>query len=102
METMTEAKTTTAKPAAITPIKGADLIVACLEREGVDHVFAYPGAATMEIHQSLKRSKQIRTILPLSLSYDHRLIDGAEAARFTRWVAEAIEEPLLLSLEGVS
>ena len=44
----------------------------------------------------------IRTILPLSLSYDHRLIDGAEAARFTRWVAEAIEEPLLLSLEGVS
>jgi acetolactate synthase-1/2/3 large subunit len=64
METMTEAKQTTAKPAAITPIKGADLIVACLEREGVDHVFAYPGAATMEIHQSLKRSKQIRTILP--------------------------------------
>lgn len=45
---------------------------------------------------------EIRTILPLSLSYDHRLIDGAEAARFTRWVAEAIEEPLLLSLEGVS
>ncbi len=45
---------------------------------------------------------EIRTILPLSLSYDHRLIDGAEAARFTRWLAEAIEEPLLLSLEGVS
>lgn len=45
---------------------------------------------------------EIRTILPLSLSYDHRLIDGAEAARFTRWIAEAIEEPLLLSLEGVS
>jgi len=44
----------------------------------------------------------IRMILPLSLSYDHRLIDGAEAARFVRWVAEAIEEPLLLSLEGVS
>ena len=41
-----------------------------------------------------------RTILPLSLSYDHRLIDGAEGIRFMRWVAEAIEEPLLLSLEG--
>ena len=39
-------------------------------------------------------------ILPLSLSYDHRLIDGADAARFVRWIAEAIEEPLLLSLEG--
>lgn len=41
-----------------------------------------------------------RVFLPLSLSYDHRLIDGAEAARFLRWIAEAIEEPLLLSLEG--
>jgi acetolactate synthase-1/2/3 large subunit len=38
--------------------------VRCLEREGVDHVFAYPGAATMEIHHALLRSKKIRTILP--------------------------------------
>jgi pyruvate dehydrogenase E2 component (dihydrolipoamide acetyltransferase) len=38
--------------------------------------------------------------MPLSLSYDHRLIDGADAARFLRWVAQAIEQPLLLSLEG--
>ncbi|MBN2449110.1 MAG: 2-oxo acid dehydrogenase subunit E2 [Lentisphaeria bacterium] len=43
---------------------------------------------------------EARTMLPLSLSYDHRLIDGADAARFVRWIAEAIEEPLLLSLEG--
>jgi pyruvate dehydrogenase E2 component (dihydrolipoamide acetyltransferase) len=41
-----------------------------------------------------------RLILPLSLSYDHRLVDGAEAARFLRWLAEAIEQPLLLALEG--
>ncbi len=41
-----------------------------------------------------------RLILPLSLSYDHRLIDGADAARFLRWVAEAFENPFLLSLEG--
>jgi len=41
-----------------------------------------------------------RLILPLSLSYDHRLVDGTEAARFLRWVAEAIEQPLLLALEG--
>ena len=41
-----------------------------------------------------------RLILPLSLSYDHRLIDGAEAARFLRWVAEAFEEPFLMALEG--
>jgi len=33
-----------------------------------------------------------RLILPLSLSYDHRLIDGADAARFLRWIAEAFEQ----------
>jgi len=41
-----------------------------------------------------------RLMLPLALSYDHRLIDGADAARFLRWVAEALEQPLLLALEG--
>jgi pyruvate dehydrogenase E2 component (dihydrolipoamide acetyltransferase) len=41
-----------------------------------------------------------RLILPLSLSYDHRLIDGADAARFLRWVAEAFEQPFLLSVQG--
>jgi pyruvate dehydrogenase E2 component (dihydrolipoamide acetyltransferase) len=43
---------------------------------------------------------QPRLMLPLSLSYDHRLIDGADAARFLRWVCEALEDPFLLSLEG--
>jgi pyruvate dehydrogenase E2 component (dihydrolipoyllysine-residue acetyltransferase) len=41
-----------------------------------------------------------RLALPLALSYDHRLIDGAAAARFLRWVAEALQQPLLLALEG--
>ncbi len=41
-----------------------------------------------------------RLMLPLSLSYDHRLIDGADAARFLRWVCQALEQPFLLSLEG--
>jgi len=40
-----------------------------------------------------------RLIMPLSLSYDHRLVDGADAARFLRWTAEALEQPLLLLLE---
>ncbi|HXE91532.1 MAG TPA: 2-oxo acid dehydrogenase subunit E2 [Terriglobales bacterium] len=43
---------------------------------------------------------QPRLMLPLSLSYDHRLIDGADAARFLRWVADAFEQPFLLPLEG--
>ena len=41
-----------------------------------------------------------RLLLPLSLSYDHRLIDGADGARFLRWMAEALENPFLLVLEG--
>ena len=41
-----------------------------------------------------------RQVIPLSLSYDHRLIDGADAARFLRWIAEAFEQPFLLSVQG--
>ena len=41
-----------------------------------------------------------RLRLPLSLTYDHRLIDGADGIRFLRWVIEALEQPLLLALEG--
>ncbi len=47
-----------------TPILGAEILVAALEREGVDTIFAYPGGASMPIHQALTKSKQIRTILP--------------------------------------
>ncbi|RFF30701.1 dihydrolipoyllysine-residue acetyltransferase [Wenzhouxiangella sediminis] len=35
---------------------------------------------------------QPRLMLPLSLSYDHRVIDGADAARFTRYLAEQLED----------
>lgn len=41
-----------------------------------------------------------RLMLPLSLTYDHRLIDGAAAVRFLRWICDAIEEPFLMALEG--
>ncbi len=43
---------------------GCDLLVDSLEKVGVDTIFAYPGGASMMLHQSLTRSKQIRTILP--------------------------------------
>jgi pyruvate dehydrogenase E2 component (dihydrolipoamide acetyltransferase) len=39
-----------------------------------------------------------RQMLPLSLSYDHRAIDGADAARFLRFVAEGLEQPLTMTL----
>jgi len=47
------------------PLSGADILVQCLVNHGVDTVFAYPGGASMPIHQALTRfQKQLRTILP--------------------------------------
>src|SRR5438067_7454026 len=46
-------------------VSGADILVECLVRHGVDTIFAYPGGASMPLHQSLTRySKSLRTILP--------------------------------------
>lgn len=45
-------------------MRGCDIVIKCLEREGVEVVFGYPGGASMELHQALTRSKKIRTILP--------------------------------------
>jgi pyruvate dehydrogenase E2 component (dihydrolipoamide acetyltransferase) len=47
----------------------------------------------------IKDQFEPRTILPLSLSYDHRNIDGADAARFLRWICEGLEQPLNLFLD---
>jgi len=41
-----------------------------------------------------------RLMLPLALSYDHRIIDGADGVRFLHWVVEALQQPFLLALEG--
>ncbi len=48
-----------------TPLNGSDILVDALIRQGVDTIFAYPGGASMPIHQSLtKRASELRTILP--------------------------------------
>jgi pyruvate dehydrogenase E2 component (dihydrolipoamide acetyltransferase) len=65
-----------------------------------------PEVAILGVSRAEKRPKWMggrfspRLMLPLSLSYDHRVIDGALAARFTRWVSSALEDPVLLALEG--
>ncbi len=64
-ETVTPKSDATTQTSALpTSLNGADLLVKCLAEEGVDVIFAYPGGASMEIHQSLVRSGRIRTILP--------------------------------------
>ena len=53
------------RDATTRPTTGADVLVESLVRHGVDVVFAYPGGASMPMHQALTRFRdQIRTILP--------------------------------------
>ncbi|HEY6906537.1 MAG TPA: 2-oxo acid dehydrogenase subunit E2 [Ignavibacteriaceae bacterium] len=53
------------------------------------------GVSRGEILPVYKETRLVpRLMLPLSLSYDHRIIDGADAARFLRWVCEVLEQPL--------
>ena len=52
------------------------------------------------VHQKETASFVPRLLLPLSLSYDHRVIDGADGVRFLRWVIEALEQPFLLAFHG--
>ncbi|KAL7152791.1 hypothetical protein ABFS83_04G122500 [Erythranthe nasuta] len=59
-----EEETFVSRFAADEPRKGSDVLVEALEREGVTDVFAYPGGASMEIHQALTRSTTIRNVLP--------------------------------------
>jgi pyruvate dehydrogenase E2 component (dihydrolipoamide acetyltransferase) len=71
---------------------------------GFTPIINYPEVAILGMSrahlQPTMRDDQVvpRFILPLSLSYDHRVIDGAAAARFTRRIAEMLENPLLMLL----
>jgi pyruvate dehydrogenase E2 component (dihydrolipoyllysine-residue acetyltransferase) len=59
------------------------------------------GVARSREQLALREGRVVsRIVLPLSLSYDHRVINGADAARFVRYVAELLEDPLRLLLES--
>ena len=85
-----------------TPIVNApEVAILGVSRSAMEPVWNGPpsrGAAGGAFGQSAAFEPKL--MLPLSLSYDHRLIDGAEAARFTRWVCEALETPAMLIFEG--
>ncbi|MCX7740658.1 MAG: dihydrolipoyllysine-residue acetyltransferase [Meiothermus sp.] len=75
---------------------------------GFTPIVNWPEVAIMGVSRSSmepvwnaeKGAFEPRNIMPFSLSYDHRLIDGADAARFCRFVAEMLEDPFLLGFEG--
>jgi pyruvate dehydrogenase E2 component (dihydrolipoamide acetyltransferase) len=47
-----------------------------------------------------KNAFEPRLIMPMSLGHDHRVLDGADGARFMTWIVEAIKNPMLMALEG--
>ncbi len=66
-------------------------------------IINYPDVAILGVGRMVKEPAQgggERKILPLSLSFDHRIIDGSDGVKFLAWIIEALAEPLLLSLEG--
>ncbi len=70
-------------------------------------IIYWPQVAILGVARSRKQPVYInggiepRLILPLSLSYDHRVIDGIEGLRFLRWIAENLEKPFLLAMHEV-
>jgi pyruvate dehydrogenase E2 component (dihydrolipoamide acetyltransferase) len=71
---------------------------------GFTPIVFWPQAAILGVSRASIMPRYIdgefkpRSLLPLSLSFDHRIIDGADAARFLRWVCESLEHPLTMVL----
>ena len=72
---------------------------------GFTPIVLWPQAAVLGVSRASTEPKFVdgefrpREVMPLSLSYDHRIIDGADAARFLRWVCESLEQPFNMVLD---
>ena len=95
----------------ITPdeLKGSTFTVSNLGGIGGTYfspIIYYPDVAILGVSKSSYEPVYIdgkfepRLMMPLSLSYDHRIIDGAAAARFLSWLVKALEEPFQILFEG--
>lgn len=88
-------------------LKGGSITVTNIGRIGGSYftpIINHPEVAILGMGRSFDLADTSagvpRKMLPLSLSFDHRIIDGAEGAEFLRWIVDAIEQPLVLTLEG--
>ncbi len=91
--------------------RGSSFTVTNLGGMGTGHftpIIHHPNTAILGIGRAERRpvwsdalnSWEPRSILPLSLTFDHRVIDGADGARFMTWIADVIRQPLVLALGG--
>lgn len=90
-------------------IEGSTFTVTNLGRicgEYFTPIVNYPEVAILGVGRAAEEARVVngeisaRTMLPLSLSFDHRVIDGADGAMFLGWIRDAIQEPLVLALDG--
>ena len=91
--------------------RGSSFTVTNLGGLGTGHftpIIHHPNTAILGIGRAQRRPEWSdthetwipRTIMPLSFTFDHRVIDGADGARFMTWMTDAIRQPLVLALEG--
>ncbi len=90
-------------------LKGSTFTVSNLGGVGGTYfspIIYYPDVAILGVSQSnvepfyADGKFEPRLMVPLSLSYDHRIIDGVAAAKFLRWIVRALEEPFKILFEG--
>ena len=69
-------------------------------------IIYYPEVAILGVSRSTimpvfnNNTFEPHSILPLSLSYDHRVIDGADGIRFLSWITKVLEDPFISLFEG--
>jgi pyruvate dehydrogenase E2 component (dihydrolipoamide acetyltransferase) len=96
------------KKLGLEEMRGASFTVSNLGGLGTTYfspIVPWPQVAILGVGRAEQRATWVesrfepRWIMPLSVSYDHRWIDGADAARFLRWLAEGLEQPLMLLID---
>ena len=91
--------------------RGSSFTVTNLGGIGTGHftpIIQHPNSAILGLGRAQRRPEWSdahetwvpRTIMPLSFTFDHRVFDGADGARFMTWMTDAIRQPLVLALEG--
>ncbi len=90
-------------------LEGASFTVSNLGGIGTGHftpIVNPPEAGILGVGRAVERPVYIdrqlhpRLLLPLSLSLDHRAVDGADGARFLTWIVDALAQPLMLAMES--
>lgn len=91
--------------------RGSSFTLTNLGGMGTGHftpIIHHPNTAILGIGRAEKRPEwsdvldgwEPRSILPMSFTFDHRAMDGADGARFMTWIADVIRQPLVLALGG--